>query len=127
MSGQLNGKERLARLRLARAVLDDGGNLTEFARRAGLKLSNAHHWLKRNDADLLRSLAGGPRGKQYDYHAALVRLLLIQSVDGIRGGRVRLAKALGVTPACLSMFVKTWAPDGLDAAIADLMPIDEAA
>ena len=33
--------------------------------------------------------------------------------------------ALGVSPQRMLMFRKYWAPDGLDAAIADLMPDDD--
>ena len=123
--GPLSGKERAARRALAHQVLAEGGTITEFAKRAGLKLTAAWRWLDRCEPKLREELGAGPRGKRIDGHMALVRLLLIQSVIDFRGGRSRLARALGMTPANLSAFQRTWAPDGLDAAIADLMPDED--
>lgn len=112
------------RLRLARAILEDGGNLTTLARRCGVSLKSAHLFLKRHDPGLLRNIATGPRGRALSAHQALVRLLLLKSVEGFVGGERKLANALGLTREALYAFRRKWAPDGLDAAIADLLPED---
>lgn len=120
----LDPGEHNRRLRLARETLDLGGNGTQFARAAGLSIRSAIAWLRRNDTDLHRRLCTQPRGPRANTHQVLVRLLLLKSVEGFHGGRGRLADALGISRAAISFFEKKWAPDGLDAAIADLMPDD---
>lgn len=112
------------RLLLARSILEGGGNLTTLARRCGVSLKSVHLFLKRHDPDLLRKIAGGPRGRAMSAHQALVRLLLLKSVEGFVGGEGKLANALGLTREALYAFRRKWAPDGLDAAISDLMPED---
>ena len=118
--------EHERRRRVAETTLRHGGNMTEFAAAAGISVKAAFGWLKRHQPDLHRRLAMGPRGRQMKAHKALVRLLLIKSVEGFRGGEARLARALVLSRESLWAFKKVWAPDGLDAAIADLMPEDGA-
>lgn len=120
----LNEKDR--RLRLAAAAAAAGGNATTFAHDAGLKPAAAANWLAENDADLHRQLTRNGRGFTADRHQALVTLLLLKSVEEFRGGQKRLARALGVTSAALWQVRNRWAPDGLDVAIADLMPDGDA-
>lgn len=117
-----NEKDR--RLRLAAAAVAAGGNATTFAHDAGLKPSAAANWLADNDEALHRHLTRNGRGCSADRHQALVTLLLLKSVEEFKGGQTRLARALRVTPSALSQVRKRWAPDGLDAAIADLMPCE---
>lgn len=114
--------EHRRRTRIAEEELARGGNLTSYAATAGISLKAAFGFLRTHHPELHRRLAMGPRGRQVSGHQALVRLLLIKSVAEFRGGRARLAGALGLTRAALSAFERTWAPDGLDAAIDDLMP-----
>lgn len=115
-------EERDRRLKAAREVAREGGNAKHFSIRAGLKPSAGANWLRKNAPDLHATLTAAGRGRTLSQREALVRLLLLKSVEGIRGGQGRLAKALGLTPIYLATFKAAWAPDGLDAAISDLMP-----
>jgi hypothetical protein len=117
--------EKNRRLRLAAAAAAAGGNATTFGHDAGLSPAAAANWLSEHDADLHRYLTRNGRGRSADRHQALVTLLLLKSVEGFRGGQKRLARALGVTSAALCQVRKRWAPDGLDAGIANLMPDDD--
>ncbi len=112
---------------VADAVIASGGNMTRFAEAIGLTPAGASKWLRGTSPDRLAALVRGRGRDELDPHVALCRLLLISSVAEIRGGRRRLARALGMTPAGLSIFESTWAPDSLEAAIADLMPWETAA
>ena len=120
----LSEAEHARRRQIADDVILEGGNQVEFARRAGLEHINAHQWLRRHEPDRKRQLAGR-RGRPVELREALIRLLLLKSVEAEGDGVKRIAKVLGVSPAGLYAFVTRWAPDGLDAAIADLMPDDE--
>lgn len=124
MTRALTPQEYRRRVAVARAVVAAGDPVAEFARRAGMKPAAATNWLSRNEPELHRALKGSGRSHCLSGHRALVRLLLIKSVHGIRGGQTRLARALGMSPNHLAVFKNQWAPDGLDAAIADLMPED---
>lgn len=114
---------KAARFAVADTLIADGGNLARYAKATGVSAKAALYWLRKHSPERLAQLSRGGRGSLgTSRHKALVRLLLIQSVEGIRGGKARLAKALGTSQQSLHSFVVRWAPDGLDAAIADLMP-----
>ena len=121
----ITDSERARRIRIAQEVELAGGNGTEFGRRAGLQAAAAIKWLQRNAPDLHRQLTSQGRGPTADLDATLARLRQIQAVAHIKGGRARLAKALGISHAALSRFERIWAPDGIDAAIADLADLPE--
>lgn len=123
MRGNFSAKQTTrARLLIADQVIADGGSLSSFARKVGITTAGALFWLRRNDPERLATLVGGSSRSKHSAHEALVRLLLIKSCEGIAGAKGRMAKALGVSVPTLCQFQKRWAPDGLDAAIEDLMP-----
>ena len=107
-------------------AIKDRVSLSEYARRVGLSTAGALFWLRRHDPDRLAEIVGGSTRSKHSAHEVLVRLLLIKSCDGISGAKTRLANALGLRLSTLCEFQKRWAPDGLDAAIDDLMPEDAA-
>ena len=116
---ELNAAENARRIWIARAVVTERGGTALFAERAGLKHSNACQWLRRHAPEEYRQLRRG-RGPQASPGATLARLKAIREASHTRGGRKQLAYTLGVTQAALAMCVKRHAPDGIDAAIADL-------
>lgn len=122
----LDIETRRMRFRTADTFIAKGRSLSAFAREIGLTPAGALFWLRRNDPDRLAALVGGVNRTTVEPHAVLVRLLLLKSCEGIHGAKGRMAKALGVKLSALCEFRKRWAPDGLDAAIADLMPEDAA-
>lgn len=127
MRGNFSAKQvTRARILIADQVIAEGGSLSSFARKIGITTPGALFWLRRNDPERLATLVGGSSRSKHSAHEVLVRLLLIKSCEGIVGAKGRLAKALGINLPTLCEFQKRWAPDGLDAAIADLMPEDGA-
>ena len=117
--------EHARRRGIANTVIAASGTQADFAKALGLSPPAAFKWLRDHAPDLHRKLKGD-RIKTLDRHTVLVRLLLLKSVEGIRGAQGRLGHALGLSHAGISTFKQLWAPDGLDAAIADLMPEDRA-
>jgi hypothetical protein len=113
---------RAHRLAVADQIIATGGNLSRFAEAIGVAPCTALKYLRAHDPERLAALVSGRGLNQLDVHTATCRLLLVRSFVGIRGGHGRLAKALGISSAALSCFVKTWAPDGIDQALDDLLP-----
>jgi transposase-like protein len=122
----LKQSEREARLDLAREILEQGGNLSTFADRLGVKLPAASKWLSVHGLELRQKLAYAEPNRS---HRALVRLLLIRVAMEFKGGQARLSRALYVKRQrsinSLIMFKRRWARDSVDAAILDLWPDDE--
>jgi hypothetical protein len=115
---------RKARFATADAFIAKGASLSAFAREIGLTPAGALFWLRRHDPDRLAALVNGYNRTTMTAHQVLVRLLLLKSCEGISGAKSRLCGALGIKLSAMCEFRKRWAPDGLDAAIADLMPDD---
>lgn len=115
--------EHSRRRRLAEAIIRNGGSQAEFARQLGFTPPAALRWLRRYAPDLhVRFL--GDRMSGIDRHTALVRLLLVREAKRHRGWMAICGRAFGLTPQALATFVNHWAPDGIDAAIEDLMTDD---
>jgi hypothetical protein len=102
------------------------GSLTDLARELGLKPANAANWLRRFDPKLHRRLKGQP-GRKLDTPVVLQRLIAIREARKVRFGMRDLARSMGWTAQRLCVYAQRWAPDGLDQAIADLMPDAEEA
>ena len=115
------GMEHARRRGIAEAVIAAGGTQADLAWEMGMSGPGALKWLRRYAPDLHPKFRGN-RIKTRDGQTALVRLLLLQSVEGMPEMRVRMLAAMGLSPAWAHAFRKVWAPDGLDAAIADLWP-----
>lgn len=114
--------QRRGRIALARLVIAEGGNLTRYARLLGISTPGALFWLRRHANDLVPMLADGRGRHETPIDEALFRLVLMRAVEDIPGGLTRLSEATGMRVSMLVEFRKRWAPDGLDAAIADLWP-----
>lgn len=116
--------DKWARLKIARDVIEAGGDLQAFCTRANIKKSAACNWLGDHAPDLRDKLsANAVYGMSR--HQALVKLLLIRVASEVWGGQTRLSKSLGTTRNALHEHAKRWAPDGIEAAIADLWPGDD--
>lgn len=121
MTAATSVSERRERFKQADRVIAKGGNLRQFARVVGISPPGALKWLRRYDPDRLARLVEAPHPGSLTPHDALVRLLWLKATEGT-GQRRRVCQALGISEQTLWMTRKLWAPDGLDAAIADLMP-----
>jgi hypothetical protein len=115
------------RLAIADEVIARQGNMTEFAEAIGLSPAGALKWLRGNAPDRLADLVSGRKRSELSPHAVLVRLLWLKALEGQKGWLARVCRVTGVSQTRMHQIRKTWAPDGLDAAIADLMPSDEVA
>lgn len=107
---------------LARSIAKRGGNMAEYARTVGVSPAGALKWLRAHAPHEHQLLVSGPRSK-FTPEQTLARLLLFKVHKEMRM-LGRLAKAFGCSQQALSQFVAHYAPDGLDAAIADLWPED---
>jgi transposase len=121
MNGGLSFPAAQQRLRTARAIADAGGGMKEVAEAWCVGRSTAHSWLRQADPALHQRLTrerkGGPPG--YPDAEVLRRLRLI--ADGLAAGdtRTKISHALGYTHhSGVTQFIKRFAPDGLEAAIA---------
>lgn len=110
------------RLRKAREIARRGGALKDVAEAWDINVNTARAWLRRRDAKLLARLAQDRVGTPgYSDADALDRLRAIR--DARAAGRLgkQIAHDLGYARASgVAEFVTRFAPDGLDAAIADL-------
>lgn len=121
----LTPEEQTRRRKAAKAVIAKGGSMRQFASDIGVSTPGALKWLRTYEPDLHKMMTGDRLTATMPTHQVLVRLLLLKSVEGIRGGRPKLLRALNRSNTWCINFLNTWAPDGLDAAIADLMPEDD--
>ena len=121
----LTHAEHVRRRDIADAVIIDGGTMADFSRRIGLTPAGGLLWLRTYEPDLHKALIDGHRRGHLSAHVALCRLLLIREARAAYGYARPVARALGLTSASLSLFVRRWAPRGIDQAIADLWPDDD--
>lgn len=111
--------EQQFRLRTAREIAAAGGSVDYCARRWQVGPAQARAWLRLYCPDF--PVAHTPGRRQIPDALALERLRAIR--HGLANGcsKQRLATDLGYSSAAaLRRFIQTQAPDGLDAAIADL-------
>lgn len=124
-SSHLSKDEHKQRKLVAARIVAQHGNLSRFAEAVGISKPAALVWLRRHEPGLLAELCNGRAKNAITPHQALVRLLWLKAVQDNRGHLTRVCRALGVSTQRMLMFRKYWAPDGIDAAIADLMPHDD--
>jgi hypothetical protein len=118
---------RQQRFRIADETIARGGNMTEFAEAAGISPPAALKWLRRHAPERLSALVDGRQRSAMDRHTVLVRLLWLKALEGQKGWLDRVCRVTGVSQTRLHQIRRAWAPDGLDAAIDDLMPDGEVA
>jgi len=99
--------------RLAATVAYEGGNLKEFAERAGVSAAFATRYLKQRAPEHHRALKDNAR------YAALHPLVVLSRLRVIAQSRTKTiaAKRLNLTLPGLSNFLKRYAPDGVTEAL----------
>lgn len=108
------------RRRVGWAVASEGGNLSDFARAIGVRKQAAHKWVSRYASDLHKVLVGdGRRGNVLPPKERLERLVTYR--NAIRQGKTQneAARLCGVSGPRIRVWLRIWAPDGVDQAIED--------
>jgi predicted transcriptional regulator len=101
------------RLRIAREVISEGGSLVDFARIVGITRVGALKYLEKHSPATRRALADNNRGRSMHPIRVLERLRVIA---GCRTQR-QAAKKLGITRGRVSVFLKHYAPEGIEDAL----------
>ncbi len=107
------------RRRLGWAVASANGTISEFARRCGRSFSTAQKWLLRYDQELHRALLDGCHMNTLPREDRLERLRICQEVFAEGHGQREAAKRCGISQMRLSIWLRKWAPDGIEQAIED--------
>ena len=103
------------RLRIARQVIAEGGNITVFAKRIGISPPGAIYYLRRNSPDTLKALKDGTRKDVLHPHTVLDRLRVISRSKNYR----QAGERLGISNSGVCLFLKAYAPDGVEEALAE--------
>lgn len=103
------------RKRLARDVIHEGGNVTDYAKEAGISLPAASRYLSKRAPCLLAALKDNSRYAAHSPHKVLRRLRVIASTPK----RKDAAKALGLSVYGLYRFIRVYAPDGIEEALTE--------
>ncbi len=103
------------RLRVAREVISEQGNVTDFANAIGISLTGAIYYLRRNSPDTLDALKDGHRRVALHPLRVLHRLRVLSKSKT----KAAAAKKLGLSQPGIFMFIKRYAPDGVEEALAD--------
>lgn len=101
--------------RLAHEVIHDGGNLTEFASRAGTSIAFASRYLKKRAPDLHTILKEAKSRRTIAPEVVLYRLQVISNTRT----QAAAAKRLNLSGNAISYFLKAYAPDGIEDALRD--------
>ena len=104
------------RLRLARTVIHEGGNLTEYARRSGVSVVSASKYLRKHSECCHAALKSAHHGAATHPLRVLDRLRVLSKQ---KGDKARSAKALGLTYQGVWHFVNRYAPEGIEEALSD--------
>jgi predicted transcriptional regulator len=101
------------RLRIAREVISEGGSLVDFARVVGITRVAALKYLEKHSPATRRALADNNRGRSMHPIRVLERLRVIAKCRTQR----QAAKKLGLSHGRISVFLKHYAPDGIEDAL----------
>lgn len=101
------------RLRLAREIISEGGSLGDFANVLGITNVAAINYLERHSPACRRALADNNRGRSMHPIRVLERLRVIASCRTQR----QAAKKLGLSHGRVSVFLKHYAPEGIEDAL----------
>lgn len=110
-----DGKQE--RLRIARQVYDEGGSISEFARRVHIHTSWASNWLRSADRELHRLFLDQPHPVALNRSARVARLLSVKIARQMGWTDKETAAALNICVSALGNWLRVWAPDGLDDAL----------
>ena len=103
------------RKRIARDVIHEGGNLTNFAEACGISLPGAIRYLEKHSPDIRRALKDNSR---YAAHHPLKVLNRLRVISRTRK-RQDAADKLGLSKYGLYRFIRDYCPDGVDEALAE--------
>lgn len=103
------------RLRIAREILAEGGSLKDFAERIGISTTGVIKYLDLHSPSTRRALADNHRGNSMHPIRVLERLRIIHASRSLR----HAASKIGINHSAVFTFVKRYAPDGIEDALAD--------
>jgi transposase len=98
-------KELARRIRIAQAVADKGGSLTQVAKRCKLKLGVMNHTLKKYAPDLYAKLNQGRRPFLTEAQYAK-RMVTLENIAHEGGGLVQASKALKISKPAVTQWLK---------------------
>lgn len=116
-------EEKHKRLRIAAAVADEGGRVRDVADRLDMDTSAVNRWLAENAGEIHALLKGHQSAKLFTpLPTAIHRLRVVRdrSKAGVR--KFKIAAELGITPSALANWLRRWARDSVEQALADLEP-----
>lgn len=108
---------KAARLGIAKIVLEEGGSISEFARRVGINTSWATVWLRQNDEGLHRQFLDQRHPITLDPPRRVARLMAVKVGLEMDLSLGVIARRLGMKRNALVNWLETWAPDGIDDAL----------
>ncbi|NQZ47767.1 MAG: hypothetical protein HRT63_09625 [Erythrobacter sp.] len=103
------------RLRVARDIISEQGNVTDFAKAIGISVPGAIYYLRRHSPETLQVLKDGNRRIALDPGRVLHRLRVISQSKT----KVAAAEKLGLSQPGVFMFIKRYAPHGIEDALQD--------
>jgi predicted transcriptional regulator len=101
------------RLRLAREIISEGGCLADYARALGISVPGVIQYLEKHSPCTRRALADNNRGRSMHPIRVLERLRVIAKSRS----QHQAAKKLGLSPSRICLFIKHYAPDGIEDAL----------
>jgi hypothetical protein len=121
MAGRPNYELLNERVKLARAAIDEGKKIHEFARDIGRFTGGIHHYFIKNGyRDIVEAFKHNPRGNTIHGERLLERLQVIAEEESKGFGfKARAAKRLGISPQRVASWLKEVAPDGVQDALMD--------
>lgn len=105
------------RLAIARDVYEEGGSISEFARRVNINTSWATQWLRANDVDLHKQFLDQKHPITLDRNARIARLMAVKIGEEMGLSIASIARHLNMRRTALCNWLTTWAPDGIDDAL----------
>lgn len=108
------------RRRIGWQVASEGGNVSDFARRCGIRKQSAHQWLEKYAEDLRRTLVNdGRRSQVLPPEARLKRLTTYKAARDAGLSHSAASERCCLSQSRMRRWLAMWAPDGVDQAIED--------
>lgn len=100
-------------------VAEECKSISEFARRLGIQPQSAIKWLKNHDTDLHRALKDAVGHNVLTRDQRLERLRTYKAAIDAGLSHTKASMKCGVSQNRMRIWLRTWAPHGVEAAIAD--------